>query len=173
MKVDKNLLMIGGGVALLGVIGLYVWKKGGVANAATAAGQAAGAAVVNVAGGVTSGAVGAVGSAVGLPTPSQTTTDASVARWLIDNAGHFEASKWSGAVAYAQALFMAPGSGTPPPENSPAGQQFKHLTYSRTDTGDETARLMARYGTSSPDTIYSGEPQQNLFSDPLTGVIFP
>lgn len=69
-----------------------------------------------------------------------------MARWLIDNAGHMKASKWSGAVAYGRALFMDAGSGTPPPAGSDVARPFAHLLGSRaTDAGDETARLLNRY----------------------------
>lgn len=133
-------LYLAGGVAVLGIVGLYVWRKGGV----TAAASAVGAGAVNAAGGAVSGAVGAVGASVGLPTPDQTTTDAAVARWLIDNAGHFQASQWAGAPAYLKALFMEPGTGTPPPSGSPAAKEFASLIRVG-GTADETARLAARY----------------------------
>ena len=108
------------GAVALAAVGLYVWKRGGVTQAAAGAG----AAVVNAAGGAASGAVGAVGAAVGLPTPDDTTTDPGVARWLIDRAGYFEASKWAGAVALARAAMMDKGSGTPPPAGSPIARAF-------------------------------------------------
>lgn len=151
-------LYIAGGVAVAAAIGLYVWRKGGVAAAASSVG----AGVVNAAGGAVSGAVGAAGAAVGLPTPAQTTTDAAVARWLIDNAGHFEASKWAGAPAYIKALMMEPGSGTPPQPGTPAAAEFASLMRASAapNTGDETARLLARYPAQGvnrdPASIFSG-----------------
>lgn len=164
-------LYILGGVAVLGAVGLYVWRKGGVAAAASSVGAGA----VNAAGGAVSGAVGAVGASVGLPTPQETTTDASVARWLIDNVGHFEASKWAGAPAYVKALFMEPGTGTPPPAGSPAAQQFAPQVRSSSapDTGDETARLLARYpsqgASRDPSSIFDGV---GSFSDGVSGGYF-
>lgn len=156
------------GAAGVGLAALYIVRKGGVQQAA----QAVGAGAVEAVGGAASGAVGAIGASVGLPTPSQTTTDAAVARWLIDNAGHMEASKWSGAVAYGRALFMDAGSGTPPPAGSDLARQFAHLLGPRpTDTGDETARLLNRYPAPyvapwSPDGILNGG---GGFSDVLNG----
>lgn len=145
--------------AAVGAVALgafYVWKKGGVSNAA----QAVGAGAVNAVGGVASGAVGAIGGAVGLPTPSQTTTDERVSRWIIDNVGHWEASQWSGAPAYIKALMLPAGSGTPPDPNSAAGREFAAYRASQvTDTGDETERLLGRYPAPtsySPETIFNG-----------------
>ncbi|MDN3923319.1 hypothetical protein [Roseateles violae] len=161
-------LLIVGGIAAAG-LALYVVKKGGVSQAASAIGAGA----VNAAGGAVSGAVGAVGASVGLPTPSETTTDPAVSRWLIDNAGHMEASKWSGALAYGRALFLPAGSGTPPPAGSDVARQFGGLLGARSnDTGDETARLLARYPgatTREPSSIFSGA---GSFSDGATGGYF-
>lgn len=140
------------GVALVGAVGLWIWKKGGVANAAAAVG----AGVVTAAGGAASGAVGAIGSAVGLPTPDETTTDAAVARWIIDNVGTWEASQWAGAPAFVKALLMPAGSGTPPSANSPAGREF--LSKVSAPAYDETNRLAGRYPPAStgPDSIFNG-----------------
>lgn len=145
-----GLLVVAGAAAA----GLWIWKKGGIANAAASVG----AGVVNAAGSVVSGGVGAIGSAVGLPTPADTTTEAEVARWIIDNFGQFEASKWAGAPAYLQAQFMDAGSGKPPAPNSPAGRQFLGR-LAPVSTYDETARLAARYPVQSgPDSIFTGQP---------------
>lgn len=115
-------------VLLLAAGGLAWWvsRRGvqgvgadiGAAVVDAAAGIVSGAA--SAAGEVASGAVGAVGATVGLPTPSQTTTDARVARWIADNHGWFTASLWSGAPALFAAYDLAPGSGAPPPPGSPA-----------------------------------------------------
>lgn len=161
MKPNTILLIAGAGA--VGLAAFYVYRKGGISNAA----QALGAGAVQAADGVITGAVGQAGAAVGLPTPSQTTTDPAVARWLIDQAGHFEASKWSSAPAYMKALFLPAGSGTPPPAGSDVARQFAALVagYSTTDTGDETARLMRRYpGASSPESLFSGA-QGGSFSE--------
>jgi len=106
-------------VAAVGVAFL-VWRKGGVAGAASSVGDAA----VAAAGGFASGTVGAIGSSVGLPTPMQTTTDPRVARWLIDRAGWFEASKWSGGPALWDALNLPAGSGQAPPGGSALARAF-------------------------------------------------
>ena len=133
-----------GGVLVVGVLAFLLWarSRGGPAGV----GQAVGAAVVDAAGGLVSGSVGAAGEAVGLPTPGQTITDPKQARWLIDRAGHFEASRWAGAYALIAALRLPPGSGHPPPIDSAAGQRFAHLAAGGiVDTGDELGRLMTRF----------------------------
>jgi hypothetical protein len=136
-------------VAAIAAVGiaLYVWKKGGLANVAKGAGAAvakaakdAGAAVANAAGEAVSGGVGAVSKAVGLPTPDDTTTDPRVARWLIDQVGYWEASKWAGLPALVEGARMAPGSGQAPPPNSAVGKAFPNQA-----SYDETNRLLNRY----------------------------
>lgn len=72
-------------------------------------------------GGLPGAAVGAVGQVVGLPTPSQTTTDPRVARWMIDNLGMYEASRWAGAPALFGALMLSSAEGIPPSPASAAG----------------------------------------------------
>lgn len=170
MAADRTLIIAGAGALAVAALGLYVARKGGISAAASSVG----AGTVNAVGGAMSGAVGAVGAAVGLPTPAQTTTDAEVARWLIDHAGHFEASKWAGAPAYLRALVMEPGTGRPPPAGSPAAVEFAALIANAAapDTGDETARLARRYPqpiTNEPSTIFSGEGSfQDLVTNPPT-----
>lgn len=109
------LILAGGALAAL-----YVLRKGSVSAAASGAAAAA----VNAAGGAARGAVGAVGAGIGLPTPDETTTDPLVARWLIDNHGYLAASQWSGAPALWEAMFMAAGSGLPPPRSSAIANAF-------------------------------------------------
>lgn len=137
------------GTAAAAAVGLYVWRKGGVAQAA----QAAGAAVVDTAGEVAAGTVGAVGQVVGLPTPMQTTRDEEVARWLIDNVGHMDASQWSSAGAYLAALWLPEGTGKPPPADSPAGREFAAYIEAakwQSYTDAETDRLAGRYPAPAP-----------------------
>ncbi|MDN3921503.1 hypothetical protein [Roseateles violae] len=143
-------------LALAGLAGVaaFVWHKGGIAKAA----EAVGAGVVNAAGGLVTGGVSAVSESVGLPTPAQTTTDAEVARWIIDNVGTFEASKWAGAPAFLTALTMASGSGKPPAADSPAGRALLGLVAPQASY-DETARLAARYpapGGTGAESIFNG-----------------
>jgi hypothetical protein len=90
------------------------------------AAAAAGGAIVDAATGVVVGGTDAIGQGVGLPPLADITTDAGVARWIIDNpaGGQFEASKWSSASAYLQAQWMDEGSGTPPPPMSKIAQTF-------------------------------------------------
>jgi hypothetical protein len=121
MKLDSihvSFLMAG---AVVAGLAFFVWRKGGVAQAAASAGSAAGAAVVDAVGGAASGAVGAVGATVGLPTPDETTTDPDVVRWIIDTHGYYTASKWAGAAALISAAMQPAGSGRPPSADSPAG----------------------------------------------------
>lgn len=132
-------LILAAGAALA----FYVWRKGGVAHAAASIGAAA----VDAVGGAASGAVGAIGASVGIPTPDETTTDARVARWLIDREGWFVASLWSGAPALFAAGSLPAGSGTPPPAGSAIAAAFppRQLStgdFTRTDHGyDEPAPL--------------------------------
>lgn len=79
----------------------------------------AGAALVNGAGAVVSGGVGAVGATVGLPTPDQTETDPAVARYVIDALGYWKASQWCGAGALFSASMLDANSGTPPAAGRP------------------------------------------------------
>lgn len=104
------------GLAVLGLaaFAVYAFRKGGAGQAAASIGQAAGAAAVNLAGGAATGAVAAVSSTVGLPTPDETVTDARQARYLIDRWGYLAASKWAGAPALFGALGMPSGTGTAP-----------------------------------------------------------
>lgn len=165
MKKLQTALILGAA----GAAAYVAWRSyrgvSGMSAGGVASSVASGA--VNAVGGVVSGAVGAVGSAVGLPTPSQTTTDAAVARWIIDNAGYWEASKWAGAPALFQAMTMTAGTGTPPPPGSAAAQAFSSqiARASAPDTGDETERLLRRYPapyTPGPSALMTGE---GSFSD--------
>lgn len=122
MRAPVPLPWIVGGLAVVALL-LWVARKGGAAPA----GAAIGAGAVDLAGGVASGAVGAVGAAVGLPTPAQTVTDEREARFLIDAVGWFQASRWSGAGALLAAARLPAGSGTPPVPSSPAGQMLAAL----------------------------------------------
>lgn len=117
-----------------GGLAFYVWRKGGVQAAATAAG---GAAVKMVDGAVT-GVVGGLGEVAGLPTPAQTTTDEYVARWLIDTQGWFTASQWASAPALLRAAMLPSGAGRAPSAGSLLAAQFptRQLTtgdFTRTD----------------------------------------
>ncbi len=149
--VSSRALLIGAGVAGAGLLLLYVQRQG-LGNVAASVGAGA----VQAVGGAASGAVGAIGQAVGLPTPAQTSTDEQVARWLIDNFGQFEASKWSGAPAYLRAQFMPAGSGKPPPADSAVGREFLPRLAPQASY-DETDRLAARYpAPRDPTSIFDG-----------------
>ncbi len=145
-----------GAAAALGAA-LFVMRKGSVSAAA----ESIGAGLVTGAGGLVTGGVGAVSEAVGLPTPAQTTTDVEVARWIIDNFGQFEASKWAGAPAYVRAQFLPEGSGKPPPADSPAGRALLPR-LAPVASYDETDRLARRYPappTAGPESVFSGSAQ--------------
>lgn len=115
-----------GGVALTaavvgaGLLAWYVYRKGGLANAAGAAGAAIGGAAARAAGGVVTGAVGVASAAVGIPGPSDTITDARVVRWVIDAYGYMTASQWAGLPALISAAAMRAGSGVPPAQGTAA-----------------------------------------------------
>lgn len=133
VKLTPANVAIVAGLAGVVVVGVFIVRKGGLNGAAAAAGSA----VVDAAGSAAGGAVGAIGAGFGLPTPSDTTTDAEVARWIIDHprGGYFEASKWAGAPALLSASFMAAGSGRPPPEGSDLAQRFPVLQQAPHDGG--------------------------------------
>ncbi len=114
-QAEGTTLMAAGLVALVAVI--YVFKRG-PGQVAADAGKAAAGAVAAAAGGVATGVADAGSGVVGIPTTEQTTTDPSVARWLIDNYGYWDAVKWSGAPALFSAIGMDAGTGTPPPAGS-------------------------------------------------------
>jgi hypothetical protein len=127
----------------LGLVAVYVWSRG-ISGAASDAGKAA----VNLAGGVATGVVDGVSGAVGIPATSDTTTDPAVARWIIDNYGYFEASKWSGAPALLKGWWMDAGTGKAPDAGSTLAKYLATLppvTASSSAIDDETARLLNRY----------------------------
>lgn len=133
--------------AAVGVgLAAYVWKRGGIVQAFGSAAQSAAVSTV-----------GSIGAAVGLPTPAQTTTDPAVARWIMDNVGYFEASRWSSAGAFAGAFGREQGSGSAPPAGSALARALPAAA-----SYDETERLLARYP--APWT-----PEPPVY-DPLTGV---
>lgn len=153
--IQQRTLLLGGGAALavllIGV--LWVRSRGGVQGAAHAVGEAA----VNAVTGVASGAVSGASRAVGLPGPAETVTDARHARWLIDNAGTMQASKWASAGALVGGLTLPAGSGVRPGSDTSAGRAFAHVV-TVTDTGDEVDRLRRRYGTHATggESVYGG-----------------
>lgn len=145
---------VGLAVVFAAGVGLYVWKRGGIAQAASGAG----AAIVNAAGNAASGAVGAIGAGVGLPTPDETTTDPRVARWIINNAGYWKASQWAGLPALYAATALPVGSGRPPPGGTAAARAFEgYASY------DETDRLMRRYPAPVADIGNYSDPTQYGF----------
>ncbi|MFT3665579.1 hypothetical protein [Piscinibacter sp.] len=119
-----TMMAIGAGVLALAGAAWLVYRKGGVSEAAGAVGEAIGTGAVKAADGAVTGAVGTVGAGIGVPTPGQVTTDPLVARWLIDTEGYFPASQWSSAPALMQAIFLAAGSGSPPPAGSAVALRF-------------------------------------------------
>lgn len=134
------------GVVGLGLAGLYVWHRG-IAGAAKDIGGAA----VDVAGGVATGVLDGVSGAIGVPGVSDTTTDPAVSRYVIDRAGHYQASIWSGVPAYLRALTMSAGSGTPPPGGTKLAAYLATLPEPEAPIADETERLLNRYPAPAPD----------------------
>lgn len=123
---DEETLMLVGIAAVI----FYIWRSGGIANAAGSAAQAIGETVANTAanvvtGGVT-GVVTGVSNATGLPTPAQTTTDKYVARYIMDHpaGGQMAASAWSSAAAYVGAQFLPQYSGHAPQPGTAIYAQF-------------------------------------------------
>jgi hypothetical protein len=105
-------------VAAVGV-GFYLLWQG--IQAAKGAASAVGSAVASGAAAVESGTVsvvGAIGSAVGLPTPDETLHDPKQVRWIIDHVGRMAASEWGTALAFTSAIWMNEGAGdnNPPPD---------------------------------------------------------
>lgn len=133
-KVDPKLVLYGAvGVGLLYVI----WRAVGAAGKAAGAvadGVVSAAKTANTA---TAGAVSGIGSAFGLPTTDQTISDPEQVRWIIDNVGHMEASKWGTALAFMAAEGMAPGSGRAP-SGWTAGSVPADQTISNTGTATVT-----------------------------------
>lgn len=112
------------GVAIAASI--YVLLKGGIGNAVSALTAGAVSTAGDVAVGVATGAVTGASDVIGIPSPSQTTTDPAVARWIIDypTGGVLKASQWASASAFAQALTLPSGSGVPPPAGSAVAAAF-------------------------------------------------
>lgn len=130
------LLVLIGGAA----VGVFVWRKGGLGNAL---------------GSVAIGGLDSVSAAVGIPGPSDTTTDPLVARWIIDNFGYFTASKWCGVPALASAAMMASGTGTAPGAGTAAGRELLPLVAAAAEV-DRLARRYPAPATNSPETLFGG-----------------
>lgn len=73
--------------------------------------------------------VGAAGSVVGLPTPMQTLDDPAHVRYIIDNTGMWEASKWGTAWAFLRALNMPAGTGRMPPPGTDAARALRYTDF--------------------------------------------
>jgi hypothetical protein len=157
MKLNPYTIGLAAGALGLSLVAVYVWHRG-VAGAAKDVGGAA----VDAAGGVVTGVVDGVSGAVGLPSTDETTTDAAVARYVIDRAGYFEASKWAGAGALFKALMMPAGSGAPPAPGTPLAAFLATLPpppVSQVDS--ETERLLNRYPAPA---VYDLEPQSPTYA---------
>lgn len=99
---ENKYLLIGAGVAAAAL--LYLIKKPG---AAASAGQAIGAAAVDAAEGAAVGVVGGIGGLVGLPSPSETITDAEQCKLYLDANGYWAASAKCSAPAFIEATMMS------------------------------------------------------------------
>lgn len=128
---EKTQLMLWGA----GILGLYIWSKGGIANVLTTAGGA----LVDAAGNVTDAAGNQVANAVESIFPFQTTAPAKtlatnpsltddpyVSRWIMDApwGGQQDAFQWSTDYAFGRGMVLAPGSGHEPPQGSAIWVEF-------------------------------------------------
>lgn len=154
-RVPWALAAAGVGFAL---VGLFVWKKGGVQGAAEAIAGGA----VNAAKGATTGALDAVSNIVGIPTTKQVSDDPKVARWMLDTVGMWETSFWCTPAAIAKAWTMDAGTGTAPPMDSAMWGAVKYQANAvqwTAYTQSENDRLLARYpAPASAQGIYAGVP---------------
>ena len=82
---------------------VYLVKRPG---AAADLGEDIGGAVVDLAGGIATGAIDGISEGVGIPTTKQTITDAAACKMFMDKNGVWEASFACGAPAFATALLM-------------------------------------------------------------------
>lgn len=82
---------------------VYLVKKPG---AAISLGEDIGGAVVDLAGGIATGAIDGISEGVGIPTTKQTITNAAECKMFMDKNGVWEASFACGAPAFATALLM-------------------------------------------------------------------
>lgn len=99
---ENKYLLIGAGV--MAALLLYLIKKPG---AAASAGQAVGEAAVDAVEGVATGVVGGIGGIVGLPSPSETITDAEQCRLYLNEHGYWAASAACSAPAFIEATVMS------------------------------------------------------------------
>jgi hypothetical protein len=84
---------------------------------------------------------GPEGNYLGMPEPEAVTSEPELARWIIDNFGYWEASKWVTATALIRAMAMDPGTGRAPAASTEAGRYL----LPRNPNYDETDRLLKRY----------------------------
>lgn len=101
MDADTKFIVAGAGVAALAL--LYLVKRPG---AAAEAGEAIGGAVVDAAEGAIVGTVGGIGDIIGLPSPSETITDASQCLMHLNERGYWSASAHCSAPAFFEASMM-------------------------------------------------------------------
>ncbi|WP_317205566.1 hypothetical protein [Janthinobacterium sp.] len=98
-----NTAMIAAAAAVvLGAV-WYVKQKGGVVAIAEDVGSTAGEAAVAVVGGAATGVLDGVSKAVGIPTTSETITDAAACKVYLDANGFWSASGKCSAMAFIQA----------------------------------------------------------------------
>lgn len=94
-----KLALVVGAVA----VAIYLVKKPG---AAAGLGEEVGGAIVDLAGGIATGAIDGISEGVGIPTTKQTITNAAECKMFMDKNGVWEASFACGAPAFATALLM-------------------------------------------------------------------
>lgn len=146
-----NRALILAGVAAVAVAGLYVWRRGGVAPAAEAAGRA----VVGAASGVFSGAVKGAGSMVGIPDTAPDKCSAALVAgdmWAASfacPAGTFLGAAWN----------KATGSAPPPVDGTIL------------DRWDYAARNGSSSNGQATDASFDdlSDPEQWMFPEPSLG----
>lgn len=145
-KVDPKVILYGAvGLGLLYVI----WRASGAVGKAAGAVADGVVSAARTADTAASGAVSGIGSVFGLPTTGQTISDPGQVRWIIDNVGQMEASKWGTVMAYLKAQAMAPGSGTMPPG-------FSAWAGSQGTTSDQVSSTGTATRTGSNGTFAQG-----------------
>lgn len=95
---------------------VYLVKKKG---AAKAAGAAAGGAIVDAAGGLATGILDGVSKAVGIPTTSETLTDASACRSYMDENGIWSSIGKCGLPAFMRSVDFWPAMSWMPADTEP------------------------------------------------------
>lgn len=111
--IDKKVMIVGAGVAAVGLLGLlsqFKQTEGVVSAVGEGIGEAVGSGAVAVvsgaAAGVAKGVAGGVSKVIGIRTPGQTITDPYECKAYIDENGWLDGSQACSLPAYWQAMKM-------------------------------------------------------------------